>query len=180
LSHLADPATDFELRRRRRTDVMDYGVPAALGVSPELMEEVSTGVSARPPFKKDVPSQIQPSFPPTTRSTDPSVFPLDRADHDHGVRVRRWSHPGSRQPDLDGKLRREQSLGQDHAGDGQRLDVPFGLGACPVRIVPTHGLHGRPIATILFQRPVLPGLVPQEGEHPRGSHRLPSRTTHRD
>jgi len=65
-SHLADPATDFELRRRRRTDVMDYGVPAALGVSPELMEEVSTGVSARPPFKKDVPSQIQPSFPPTT------------------------------------------------------------------------------------------------------------------
>lgn len=76
LSHLADPATDFELRRRRRTDVMDYGVPAALGVSPELMEEVSTGVSAHPPFKKDVPSQIQPSFPPTTRSTDPSVFPL--------------------------------------------------------------------------------------------------------
>ena len=66
LSHLADPATDFELRRRRRTDLMDYGVPAALGVSPELMEEVSTGVSARPPFKKDVPSQIQPSFPPTT------------------------------------------------------------------------------------------------------------------
>ena len=65
-SHLADPATDFELRRRRRTDLMDYGVPAALGVSPELMEEVSTGVSARPPFKKDVPSQIQPSFPPTT------------------------------------------------------------------------------------------------------------------
>ena len=25
---------------------MDYGVPAALGVAPELMEEVSTGVSA--------------------------------------------------------------------------------------------------------------------------------------
>ena len=57
------------------------------------------------------------------------------------------------------------------------MDVPFGLGACPVRIVPTHGLHCRPIATILFQRPVLPGLVPQEGEHPRGSHREPSRLT---
>ena len=45
---------------------MDYGVPAALGVSPELMEEVSTGVSARHQFKEDVPSQIQPSFPHTT------------------------------------------------------------------------------------------------------------------
>lgn len=42
---------------------MDYGVPAALGVAPELMEEVSTGVSARPPrVQKDVPSQIRPSF----------------------------------------------------------------------------------------------------------------------
>jgi len=36
---------------------MDYGVPAALGVAPELMEEVSTGVSARPP-------PVQKEFPP--------------------------------------------------------------------------------------------------------------------
>ena len=58
-----DPATGFEVRHRRRTNPMDYGVPAALGVAPELMEEVSTGVSARPPrVQKDVPSQIRPSF----------------------------------------------------------------------------------------------------------------------
>ena len=68
-------------------------------------------------FKSAQTDRIPPSSPPK---------PLD---HHHGVPVRRRRGSRRRFKDLHRDVRREQSVGQDHAGDGKRVDVQIGIGA---------------------------------------------------
>ena len=141
----------------RREDGIDtdermaaYGVPPALGVAPELNEAVSTGVRGRRHATVAPLTALCLAFTPRPRCcrwfsllpvlfSQPSrasrssrlLLPPRGADHDHGVRLQGRGGARGGQPHLDGHVRRQQGFGQDHPGDGQRVDVQIRLGACP-------------------------------------------------
>ena len=102
------------LPARSSRAMASYGVPPALGVAPEMMEEISTGVRARSSPVHAATRAISPdAFKSAPRTDADPSFSLRAppADHHHGVPVRRRRGPGRRFPHVHRDVRREQSLG---------------------------------------------------------------------